>query len=151
MPIERTLSIIKPDAVFAGHTEGILEMIKAAGLSVVHSSFNHLSREEAKNFYAEHDGKEFQQRLIDFMVSGPIFVSVLEGENAISAYRELMGATKPEDRKLGTIRQVYGDPSITMRNAVHGSDSPVSAEREITIMFNGLVSPRPESRKSPRP
>ena len=125
MTLERTLSIIKPDAVAKGHVEEICERLNSNGL--------HLDREKAEGFYIEHKGKPFFEDLVAFMTSGPVQVQVLEGEEAISKYREVMGNTNPEEAAPGTIRADFAD-SIDA-NAVHGSDSPESAKREIEYFF----------------
>ncbi|QLB19254.1 nucleoside-diphosphate kinase [Mannheimia granulomatis] len=131
--IQQTLSIIKPDATRRNLIGKILAHLESAGLTVKALKRLHLTREQAEGFYAEHKGKEFFEPLVDFMISGPIVVSVLEGEEAISHYRTLMGATNPENREKGTIRDLY---ALSMReNSVHGSDSEDSAKREIAYFF----------------
>ncbi|EXI62969.1 nucleoside diphosphate kinase [Mannheimia granulomatis] len=131
--IQQTLSIIKPDATRRNLIGKILAHLESAGLTVKALKRLHLTREQAEGFYAEHKGKEFFEPLVDFMTSGPIVVSVLEGEEAISHYRTLMGATNPENREKGTIRDLY---ALSMReNSVHGSDSEDSAKREIAYFF----------------
>ena len=133
MAIERTFSIVKPDAVKRNLIGAIYQRIEQAGLRVVAAKMVHLTEEQASGFYAEHEGKEFFSELKAFMVSGPIMVQVLEGEDAISRYRELMGKTNPEQAACGTIRSDY---ALSMRfNSVHGSDSPASAAREIEFFF----------------
>lgn len=133
MAIERTFSIVKPDAVKRNLIGAIYQRIEQAGLQIVAAKMVHLTEEQASGFYAEHEGKEFFSELKAFMVSGPIMVQVLEGEDAISRYRELMGKTNPEQAACGTIRSDY---ALSMRfNSVHGSDSPVSAAREIEFFF----------------
>ncbi|OIQ26070.1 nucleoside-diphosphate kinase [uncultured Vibrio sp.] len=141
MALERTFSIVKPDAVKRNLIGEIYHRIEKAGLQVVAAKMVHLTDEQAGGFYAEHEGKEFYPALKEFMTSGPIMVQVLEGENAISRYRELMGATNPENAACGTIRADY---AISMRyNSVHGSDSPESAAREIEFFFpNSEICPR---------
>ena len=133
MAIERTFSIIKPDAVAKNVIGEILSRFEKAGLRVVASRMEHLSQDQAKGFYAEHDGKPFFEKLVEYMTSGPVIVQVLEGENAILQNRELMGATNPQEAEAGTIRADFAE-SIDA-NAVHGSDSPASAEREVAYFF----------------
>lgn len=133
MPLERTLSIIKPDAVSKSQSGAILARFENAGLVPVAIKMIHLTKEQAEGFYAEHEGKEFFSPLIDFMTSGPILVLVLQADNAITEYRNLIGKTNPVDAEPGTIRADY---ALSMRyNAVHGSDSPTSASREIAYFF----------------
>ena len=134
MAVEKTFSIIKPNAVAKNVIGNILSRFEEAGLSIVASRMVHLTEAEAKGFYAEHDGKPFFDELVGFMTSGPIVVQVLKGENAIKANRDLMGATNPADAAPGTIRADYAD-SFTA-NAAHGSDSPESAAREIAYFFS---------------
>ena len=133
MAIERTFSIIKPNAVAKNVIGQISTRFEDAGLKIVASKMLHLSTEQAQGFYAEHEGRPFYQPLVDFMTSGPVIVQVLEGENAIAKNREVMGATNPDDALPGTIRADFAD---SMReNAAHGSDSPESASREIAYFF----------------
>ncbi len=134
MAMERTFSIIKPDAVAKNIIGKITSRFEKAGLRVVASRMEHLSVDKAKGFYAEHDGKPFFEKLIEYMISGPVIVQVLEGENAIALNRELMGATNPEEAEEGTIRADFADNIDA--NAVHGSDSPESAAREIAYFFD---------------
>jgi nucleoside-diphosphate kinase len=133
MASERTLSIIKPDAVAKNVVGQILSRFESDGLTIVACKMMQLSREEAEGFYAEHSGRGFFDDLVDFMTSGPVSVQVLEGENAILKNRELMGATNPQEAASGTIRADFAQ-SIDA-NAVHGSDSALSAEREISYFF----------------
>jgi len=133
MAVERTLSIIKPDAVAKNHIGEIYARFEAAGLSVVASRMLRLSGDTAGGFYAEHRERPFFPALIEFMTSGPVVVQVLEGEDAIARNRELMGATNPQEAAAGTIRADFAT-SIDA-NAVHGSDSPESAQREIAYFF----------------
>ena len=133
MTLERTLSIIKPDAVAKGHVEEICERLNSNGLTIIKKQSLHLDREKAEGFYIEHKGKPFFEDLVAFMTSGPVQVQVLEGEEAISKYREVMGNTNPKEAAPGTIRADFAD-SIDA-NAVHGSDSPESAKREIEYFF----------------
>ena len=133
MTLERTLSIIKPDAVAKGHVEEICERLNSNGLTIIKKQSLHLDREKAEGFYIEHKGKPFFEDLVAFMTSGPVQVQVLEGEEAISKYREVMGNTNPQEAAPGTIRADFAD-SIDA-NAVHGSDSPESANRAIEYFF----------------
>jgi len=133
MAIERTLSIIKPDAVAKNAVGQIIARFEAAGLKVVAARLAQLSRSEAERFYAVHKLRPFYKDLVDFMVSGPVFVQVLEGENAILKNRDLMGATDPKKAERGTIRADFAD-SIDA-NAVHGSDSAENAAVEIAFFF----------------
>ncbi|GGO85983.1 nucleoside diphosphate kinase [Marinobacterium nitratireducens] len=133
MAIERTLSIIKPDAVAKNVIGEIESRFEKAGLKLVEMQMKQLSREEAEGFYAEHKERPFFGDLVSFMISGPVVVQVLEGENAIALNRDLMGATNPKEAAEGTIRRDFAE-SIDA-NAVHGSDSPASAEREIAYFF----------------
>jgi nucleoside-diphosphate kinase len=135
MAIERTLSIIKPDAVAKNVIGKIVSRFEAAGLKIVAAKFIHLSRAEAEQFYAVHKERPFFKDLVDFMISGPVFVQVLEGENAIAKNRDLMGATDPKKAAAGTIRADFAD-SIDA-NAVHGSDAPETAAIEIGFFFAG--------------
>ena len=131
--MEKTLSIIKPDAVAKNVIGKIEQRFEDAGLKIVASKMLHLSVEKAQGFYAEHEGKPFFNALVEFMTSGPVIVQVLAGENAIMLNRELMGNTNPKEADAGTIRADFAE-SIDA-NAVHGSDSPVSAQREIAYFF----------------
>ncbi|MCS6996435.1 MAG: nucleoside-diphosphate kinase [Casimicrobiaceae bacterium] len=133
MAIERTLSIIKPDAVAKNLIGQILARFEAAGLRIVAQRMTQLSRAEAESFYAVHRDRPFFKDLVDFMTSGPVVVQVLEGENAIAKNRELMGATDPKKAAPGTIRADFAQ-SIDA-NAVHGSDSPETAAQEIAFFF----------------
>ena len=133
MASELTFSIIKPDAVRKNKIGEILARFESAGLKIVAARLEHLSSEKAQGFYAEHQGKPFFEDLIKFMTSGPCLLQVLEGENAINLNRELMGATNPQEAIEGTIRRDFAE-SIDA-NAVHGSDSPASAKREIEFFF----------------
>ncbi|WP_263078838.1 nucleoside-diphosphate kinase [Endozoicomonas sp. Mp262] len=141
MAVERTLSIIKPDAVARNIIGDIMGRFEKAGLRIIATRMMHLSREEAEGFYAEHRERPFFSGLVAFMTSGPVVVSVLEGENAIIRHRELMGATNPQEADKGTIRADFA--STIDENAVHGSDSPVSAEREVAYFFDqAAICPR---------
>ena len=133
MAFERTLSIIKPDAVAKGHVDEICKRLEDAGLSITEKKSIHMDDALAEGFYIEHKGKPFFEDLIKFMTSGPIQVQVLEGDNAIINYREVMGSTNPKEATPGTIRADFAE-SIDA-NAVHGSDSPESAKREIDYFF----------------
>ena len=133
MAVERTLSIIKPDAVAKNVIGQIYSRFENAGLAIVAAKMLRLSREQAEGFYAEHKGRPFFPALIDFMTSGPVTVQVLEGDNAILKNRELMGATNPQNAEPGTIRADFAE-SIDA-NAVHGSDSEASAAREVAYFF----------------
>jgi nucleoside-diphosphate kinase len=133
MALERTLSIIKPDAVKKNVIGQILSRFEAAGLRIVAARMMHLSRAEAEGFYAVHRERPFFRPLVEFMISGPVLVQVLEGENAIARNRELMGATDPKKAERGTIRADFAT-SIDA-NAVHGSDSPETARIEIGYFF----------------
>ena len=133
MAVERTLSIIKPDAVGKNNIGKIYSRFESNGLQIVASRMLRLSDQVAGGFYAEHKERPFFPALIEFMTSGPVIVQVLEGENAIAKNRELMGATNPKEAAAGTIRADFAT-SIDA-NAVHGSDSPASAAREIAYFF----------------
>ncbi|UZE97710.1 nucleoside-diphosphate kinase [Alkalimarinus alittae] len=134
MAIERTFSIVKPDAVAKNVIGKIYSRFEEAGLKIVASKMLHLSQEKAEGFYAEHKERPFFADLVAFMTSGPVMVQVLEGENAVLANRDLMGATNPKEAAEGTIRRDFAD-SIDA-NAVHGSDALASAEREIAYFFS---------------
>lgn len=134
MAIERTFSIIKPDAVSRNIIGDIESRFEKAGLKIVAARMLHMSQEQAEGFYAEHSERPFFPDLVAFMTSGPVVVQVLEGENAIARNRELMGATNPKEAEPGTIRADYAETIDA--NAVHGSDSPESAEREIAYFFD---------------
>ncbi|MQQ99329.1 nucleoside-diphosphate kinase [Glaciimonas soli] len=133
MAIERTLSIIKPDAVAKNVIGQIYSRFEGAGLKIVASRMMHLSRAEAEGFYAVHAARPFFKDLVEFMISGPVVVQALEGENAILKHRDLMGATNPKEAAAGTIRADFAD-SIDA-NAVHGSDSAENAAIEIAYFF----------------
>ena len=141
MTVERTLSIIKPDAVAKNVIGQIYARFEAAGLRVVAARMMRLSRDQAENFYGVHKGRPFFKDLVEFMISGPVMVQVLEGENAMLKNRELMGATDPKKAAPGTIRASFAD-SIDA-NAVHGSDAPETAQAEIAFFFSGMqICPR---------
>lgn len=134
MAVERTLSIIKPDAVAKNVIGEIYTRFEKAGLKIVAAKMMQLDEEKAGGFYAEHKERPFFKDLVGFMTSGPVVVQVLEGENAIALNRELMGATNPKEAAAGTIRADFA--SSIDANAVHGSDSPASAEREVAYFFS---------------
>ncbi len=131
--MQTTLSIIKPDAIKKGHTEEICSRIESTGLKIILKKQLHLSKDEAEGFYVEHKGKAFFAALIDFMTSGPVQVQVIQGDEAIQRYRDLMGNTNPKEAEPGTLRHDFAE-SIDA-NAVHGSDSVESAEREVGYFF----------------
>src|SRR5262245_23672825 len=135
MAIERTFSIIKPDATSRSLTGAINAMIEQAGLRIIAQKRVRISREQAATFYAVHLERPFFRDLVDFMISGPVVVQVLEGENAIAKYRDIMGATDPAKAAAGTIRKVHAK-SIG-ENSVHGSDAPETAQQEIAQFFSG--------------
>lgn len=134
MPVERTLSILKPDAVARNIIGEIVSRFEKAGLRIVAARMTRLSAADAAGFYAEHEGKPFYEKLLDYMSSGPVVLQVLEGENAIAVNRRLMGATDPTKADPGTIRADFAESLDA--NAVHGSDSPSSAAREIAYFFS---------------
>jgi nucleoside-diphosphate kinase len=134
MAVERTFSILKPDATGRNLTGAINSIIENAGLRIVAQKRVRISREEAEKFYAVHRERPFFRELVDFMISGPVVVQVLEGDNAIAKYREVMGATDPAKAAAGTIRKTHAK-SIG-ENSVHGSDAPDTAEREIAQFFS---------------
>jgi nucleoside-diphosphate kinase len=136
MALERTLSIIKPDAVAKNVIGAIYSRFENAGLKIVAAKMAHLSRAEAEAFYAVHKSRPFFNDLVAFMISGPVMIQVLEGDNAIAKNRELMGATDPKKAEKGTIRADFAD-SIDA-NAVHGSDAPETAAVEVAFFFSGL-------------
>ena len=133
MAVERTFSIIKPDAVGKNAIGRIIARFEAAGLKIVAARMLHLSRAQAEGFYAVHRERPFFKPLVEFMISGPVLVQVLQGDNAILKNRELMGATDPRKAAKGTIRADFAD-SIDA-NAVHGSDAPETARTEIAYFF----------------
>lgn len=142
MAIERTFSIIKPDAVERDLIGAIYHRMESAGLRLVAAKMLRLTKEQAEGFYAEHKDRPFFDELVTYMISGPVMVQVLEGENAVFRYRELMGKTNPEEASCGSLR---ADFAISLRyNAVHGADSPASAVREIAYFFaQDEICPRP--------
>ncbi|ERJ20701.1 Nucleoside diphosphate kinase protein [Salinisphaera shabanensis E1L3A] len=133
MAVERTLSIIKPDAVAKNVIGEILSRFEKADLRIIGARMVQLSREDAEKFYAVHSERPFFNDLVSFMISGPVMVQALEGENAIAKNRDLMGATNPKEAEAGTIRGDFAE-SIDA-NAVHGSDAPETAEQEIAFFF----------------
>jgi nucleoside-diphosphate kinase len=134
MAIERTFSIIKPDATKRNLTGKIIDRFESNGLRIIASKRIHMTREQAGGFYAVHKERPFYNDLVDFMVSGPVVVQVLEGENAIAKNREIMGATNPAEADEGTIRKDFAE-SIDA-NSVHGSDAPETAAEEIKFFFS---------------
>ena len=141
MAVERTFSIIKPDAVAKNAIGQILTRFEAAGLKVIAARMMHLSRSQAEGFYAVHRERPFFKDLVEFMISGPLLVQVLQGDSAILKNRDLMGATDPKKAAKGTIRADFAD-SIDA-NAVHGSDAPETARAEIAFFFPGFeIFPR---------
>lgn len=143
MAVERTLSIVKPDAVARNVIGQIYDRLERGGLRIVAARMVHLTRAQAEAFYAVHRDRPFFPDLVSFMTSGPILVQVLEGEGAIERNRELMGATNPAEAASGTIRADFADTIDA--NAVHGSDSPETAAREIAFFFADMdICPRPE-------
>lgn len=137
MATERTLSIIKPDAVEANNIGGILGMIEEAGLKIIATRMVHLTRAQAEGFYAVHKERPFFGELCEFMTRSPVVVSVLEGENAVAKYREVMGATNPAEAAEGTIRKKYAKD--IGENSVHGSDSAENAAIETAYFFPGCL------------
>jgi len=140
MAVERTFSIIKPDAVAKNVIGEIYSRFEKAGLRIVAAKMLHLTREQAEGFYAVHKERPFYKDLVDFMLTGPVMVQVLEGEDAIMKNRELMGATNPADAAPGTIRADFA--TTVDENAVHGSDAAETAEQEIAFFFSEGVCER---------
>jgi nucleoside-diphosphate kinase len=134
MALERTLSIIKPDAVAKDVIGKIYSRFEDSGLRIIAAKMLHLSREQAENFYAVHRERPFYTDLVDFMISGPVMVQVLEGEDAIAKHRDIMGATDPKKAAPGTIRADFAE--TVDENAVHGSDSPETAATEVAFYFS---------------
>jgi len=141
MAMERTLSIVKPDAVAQGASGAILAQIQDAGLEIIALKMIHLTETQARGFYAVHKQRPFYGDLVKFMTSGPVVVSVLQGDDAIARYRELMGATNPADAAEGTIRKRHA--TDIEKNAVHGSDAPETARVEIGYFFNATEMQAP--------
>ena len=135
MAIERTFSIIKPDATARNLTGAINAMIEGAGLRIIAQRRTRITREQAEAFYAVHRQRPFFRELVEFMTSGPVVVQVLEGENSIARYREIMGATDPAKAAPGTIRKLHA--KSLGENSVHGSDAPETAQQEIAQFFSG--------------
>jgi nucleoside-diphosphate kinase len=135
MAIERTFSIIKPDATARNLTGAINAMIEGAGLRIIAQRRTRITREQAEAFYAVHRERPFFRELVEFMTSGPVVVQVLEGENSIARYREIMGATDPAKAAPGTIRKLHA--KSLGENSVHGSDAPETAQQEIAQFFSG--------------
>jgi nucleoside-diphosphate kinase len=135
MATERTFSILKPDATAGNITGAVNAVIEAAGLRIVAQKRVKLTREQAETFYGVHKGRPFFDELVEFMTSGPVVVQVLEGENAIARYREVMGATNPANATEGTIRKQFA--KSVGENTVHGSDAPETAAVEIAQFFSG--------------
>ncbi len=135
MPIERTLAIIKPDAVAAGNTGKIISMIEENGFKILALRKQQLTRADAEGFYAVHKGKGFFAELVEFMTEAPVILMALEREDAIVKWRDVMGATNPEKAEAGTVRKLYG--ANIGRNASHGSDAPETAAFEISWFFRG--------------
>ena len=135
MAIERTFSIIKPDATARNLTGAVNAVIEKAGLRIVAQKRLRMTREQAETFYAVHRERPFFRELVEFMISAPVVVQVLEGENAIAKYRDIMGATNPANAADGTIRKLYA--KSVGENSVHGSDAPDTAEKEIAQFFSG--------------
>lgn len=133
---ERTFSIVKPDAVAKNAVGGVLKLIEEGGLKVIATKMIHMTKAQAEGFYAVHKERPFFNDLTDFMSEGPCVVSVLEGDNAIARYREILGATNSKEAAEGTIRHAYG--TDIERNAAHGSDAPDTAAFEIGYFFNAL-------------
>ena len=136
MAKQRTFSIIKPDATIANNTGGINKLIEDAGLRIIAQKRVHMTRLQAERFYAVHSDRPFFGELIDFMISAPVIVQVLEGEDAITRYREVMGATNPAEAVDGTIRKLYA--KSVGENSVHGSDGTETAAEEIPQFFSEL-------------
>jgi nucleoside-diphosphate kinase len=135
MAIERTFSIIKPDATARNLTGAINAVIEGAGLRIIAQRRTRITREQAETFYAVHRERPFFRELVEFMTSAPVVVQVLEGENAIARYREIMGATDPAKAAPGTIRKIHA--RSVGENSVHGSDAPETAQQEIAQFFSG--------------
>ncbi|VUD66566.1 Nucleoside diphosphate kinase [Thalassocella blandensis] len=141
MAIERTFSIVKPDAVERNLIGKVYARFEEAGLKVVAAKMIHMSQAQAEGFYAEHKERPFFGELVEFMTSGPVMVQVLEGENAVALNRDIMGATNPEEAAEGTIRRDFAES--LGRNSVHGSDSLTSAAREVSYFFEDAeICPR---------
>jgi nucleoside-diphosphate kinase len=138
MALERTLTIIKPDAVAANNIGNILAIIEVAGLRVIAAKMLHMSDEHTESLYEEHKKRPFYASLAGYMTSGPVLIMVLEGENAVFTLRKIMGATIPKDAETSTIRNLYAEHEQkdgALENAIHGSDSIANAQREIVFFF----------------
>ncbi len=138
MALEKTLTIIKPDAVASHFTGNILALIEENGLRIIAAKMLHLSNEMADELYAEHKERSFYTALQEFMTSGPVLIVILEGEDAVAVLRKIMGATVPKEAAIGTIRNLYAEHEFNggvLENAIHGSDSVESAQREIDFFF----------------
>jgi nucleoside-diphosphate kinase len=133
MSLERTFGIVKPDAVAAGATGGVLDLVEKSQLKIIGLRFLRMSQEQAQGFYAVHKARPFYGDLVKFMTEGPVVVQVLEGEGAVAKNRQVMGATNPEKADAGTIRKEFA--TDIERNAVHGSDAPETAKEEIAFFF----------------
>ena len=136
MDIQKTLSIIKPDAINSKDSGKIIDLIEEKGFTIIAQKKIILTKNQAKAFYEIHNQRPFFDELVEFMTSGPILVQIIEGKNAVSYYREIMGSTNPEEAEEGTIRKLYG--SNIQCNAVHGSDSLENANTEISFFFSKL-------------
>ena len=134
MATQRTFSIIKPDATAGNHTGAINSLIEKAGLRIIAQRRIRMTREQAERFYAIHAERPFYEELVTFMISGPVVVQVLEGEDAVACYREVMGATNPDEAAPGTIRKLFA--RSVGENSVHGSDAPETAAEEIVQFFS---------------
>lgn len=134
MATQRTFSIIKPDATAGNHTGAINSLIEKAGLRIIAQRRIRMTREQAERFYAIHAERPFYEELVTFMISGPVVVQVLEGEDAVARYREVMGATNPDEAAPGTIRKLFA--RSVGENSVHGSDAPETAAEEIVQFFS---------------
>ncbi len=133
MALEQTFAIVKPDVIKAGNSGNIINMIERAGFEILRLQKGQLSPELAELFYDEHQEKPFFKELVNFISSGPIVIMALQKDNAIADWRKLMGATNPAEAEEGTVRKIYG--TSIGQNAVHGSDSPESAQRELALFF----------------
>ena len=136
MDIQKTLSIIKPDAINSKDSGKIIDLLEEKGFTIIAQKKIILTKNQAKAFYEIHNQRPFFDELVEFMISGPILVQIIEGKNAVSYYREIMGSTNPEEAEEGTIRKLYG--SNIQCNAVHGSDSLENANTEISFFFSKL-------------
>jgi len=134
MATERTFAMIKPDAIRAHHTGSIITMIERAGFEIVHMHKTHLTPAIVKEFYVIHKDRPFFDEMVDFVTSGPVVIMALEKEGAIKAWRDLMGATNPDEADEGTVRKLYG--ASIGSNAAHGSDAPETATQELMLFFN---------------